>query len=1039
MTAVQLDAWDIAARFEEQVLRAPDKVALKSGRRHFTYASVNSGANCMARHLTALDVRPGDRVALCVERTPEMIVGLLAIVKVGAAYVPIDPAYPADRIALMLRDCRPAALLLQESIHLHAAAKNIPILVMRLEECKEGPSEPAGELRVKPSGNSREPSLDDVVYVIYTSGSTGAPKGVEVTQRGVLNVLRWYIEDIGLSSYDRVLLTTSYSFDLTQKNIFGALIVGASLSLANDPFDAPEILLQMAVDGITHVNITPSMLYVLVDSDTSGNLNLLRRIVLGGEPIQPTHIARISEPRPKIVNGYGPTECSGVVAFHRLDPNLEAYMHRAIPIGQSIQNMRLYVLDPDMNPAPEGVVGEIYIAGHGVAQGYWERPALTAERFLADPFMRDGQGRMYKTGDLGRCGRDGNVEYIGRNDFQVKVRGFRIELGEIENQMLAHPHVKDAVAVVREESPGEKRIVGYVVARLELLKKFVQSDGDVSDGIDLVGQWHGVHEDTYEQATTAPSFVGWISSYTGGPIPNEQMCEWLTYTVERIFRLDPRRVLEIGCGVGLVLERIAPTTEFYLGVDFSARAIEKLRDWVESHSTLSHVKLLTRSALDIDRSEVRSCDTVILNSVVAYFPDGEYLWRVVERTANWISSGGKIFIGDIRHSDLLRLFHTSVQIARAEESLKLDELKDRIDRAITYEKELVVDPRFFNELQRSVRDIQVVEVSLKRGHSDNEMTRYRYDVVLRKAARVGSIREKCVLRSDVREPVALFASRMAESHISRVRIQRILNRRLWPDLHSVHLLETLDSSSTVGQLRDLIRNTPVQGHDPEEYYTAGESHGYQVRLVPCVPYSDGYFDVEWINPGCEAYGPAAPDSEIANVAAVPELPEAAKKCTNDPWGRSLQQNLSDNVRRYLAERLPTFMVPEEILVLDKIPLNVNGKIDRRRLPRPGLRPARHDLTPPRNEIEAGLVELWKGCLRLEDVGIDNNFFELGGHSLLGMKLISAIARSFSIRLSLVTLFQQPTIRQLGAVIEEGQTEKEYAPVAVGDGMDEGFV
>ena len=262
-----------------------------------------------------------------------------------------------------------------------------------------------------------------------------------------------------------MLLLTSYSFDLTQKNIYGPLVVGATLNLADEPFDPNLIVRQIERDRITTFNLTPSAFHLLVEADVKGSLGRVRRVVLGGEPIQVAQLLEVRSPRPEFINGYGPTECSGVVASFRLSADLEQYASTSVPLGKPIRNLSVYVLDIHGDPVPVGARGEIYIGGHGVGRGYSNRPDLTAERFIADPFIGEPGSRMYKTGDLARYLPDGNIEFLGRRDHQVKMRGFRIELGEIEAKLGECEGVREVVVLAREDTPGEKRLVAYYTAQ----------------------------------------------------------------------------------------------------------------------------------------------------------------------------------------------------------------------------------------------------------------------------------------------------------------------------------------------------------------------------------------------------------------------------------------------------------------------------------------------------------------------------------------------------------------------------------------------
>ncbi|WP_141699581.1 non-ribosomal peptide synthetase, partial [Pseudomonas sp. BIOMIG1BDMA] len=448
--------------FEAQALRTPDARAVQAGNGSLTYRELNERANRLAHHLRELGVQPDARVAICVERSAELIVGLLAILKAGGAYVPIDPNYPLERIHYMLHDSAPAALLVHSATAHLAGEPGLPVVDLDRNDAY--------------TPNLHNPQVAELTathltYVIYTSGSTGQPKGVMVEHQGVVNMLGWYLDDVGLNASDAVLLLTSHSFDLTQKNIFASLAVGATLHLADSPFDPSSIVRQISDQAITHINLAPSAFYALIEADQQSALSQLRRVVLGGEPIKLSQLEKLQVPRPQFINSYGPTECSDVVAWHAVDADLDSYGATDIPLGRPLRNLTLYVLDAYGQLVPTGSVGELYIGGAGVARGYLNREALTAERFLDDPFTPGG--RMYRTGDLARYRADGTLDYLGRNDDQVKIRGLRIELGEIEALLAAHPEVTEAAVLVRDE-----RLVAYftgLAPQIEELRAYLQS------------------------------------------------------------------------------------------------------------------------------------------------------------------------------------------------------------------------------------------------------------------------------------------------------------------------------------------------------------------------------------------------------------------------------------------------------------------------------------------------------------------------------------------------------------------------------------
>ena len=440
--------------FEEQVERTPDAVAVVFENEQLSYQELNAKANQLAHHLRKLGVGPDVLVGICVERSLGMIVGLLGILKAGGAYVPLDPSYPKDRIAFMLEDAAPAVLLTQEKLltDLPEYAGQTVCLDSGWDEIEQEPA----------SNPIINVTHENLVYVIYTSGSTGKAKGAMNEHCGIVNRLLWMQEEYGLTADDRVLQKTSFSFDVSVWEFFWPLIVGAQLVVARpEGHKDPAYLVEtVRKTNITTIHFVPSMLAVFLEADGIEGCQTLKRVISSGEALsvalQERFFARSTA---QLHNLYGPTEAAVDVAYWQCS---SGSTFASVPIGRPIANTQCYVLDGGIEPVPLGVAGELYIGGVQVGRGYLNRPELTAEKFIANPF---GAGRLYKTGDLVRWLADGNLEFLGRLDDQVKVRGFRIELGEVETALLQHPAVREVVVVAREDVPGDKRLVAYTVQK----------------------------------------------------------------------------------------------------------------------------------------------------------------------------------------------------------------------------------------------------------------------------------------------------------------------------------------------------------------------------------------------------------------------------------------------------------------------------------------------------------------------------------------------------------------------------------------------
>ncbi|HEY3949882.1 amino acid adenylation domain-containing protein [Phenylobacterium sp.] len=457
---------DLTRLFEAQAARTPSAPAVTFLGRSLTYGELDAAANRLAHHLIGLGVGPEDFVALLLNRSTDMIVAILAVLKAGAAYLPLDPAYPADRLAFTLQDSRARVLLTQTGV---AAPQEPGVTVLALDEPALA-VEIAGRPASAPTDADRRAPLRpaNLAYVIYTSGSTGRPKGVQITHQNAVRLFSETWDWFGFDATDVWTLFHSYAFDFSVWEIWGALLYGGRLIVVDDATrrSAPEFLDLLSREGVTVLNQTPSAFYQLSEAARlRTDLKLaLRYVVFGGEALELSRLLSWYRTRPGegtvFVNMYGITETTVHVTYIPLDEELAANANSSL-IGQAIPDLGLYVLDESMQPAAVGVTGELYVTGEGLARGYMNRPALTAERFMASPFGPPGS-RMYRTGDLACWREDGGLDYLGRADQQVKIRGFRIELGEIEAALIAADGVGQA-AVIPREIAGDTRLVAYLV------------------------------------------------------------------------------------------------------------------------------------------------------------------------------------------------------------------------------------------------------------------------------------------------------------------------------------------------------------------------------------------------------------------------------------------------------------------------------------------------------------------------------------------------------------------------------------------------
>ncbi|MEJ2140344.1 MAG: amino acid adenylation domain-containing protein, partial [Gammaproteobacteria bacterium] len=988
----------VHAMFEAQAEIQPDKIALWHKGTTVSYAELNRRANRLAAHLRSLGVTRGSLAGISIDRSPHLIAGLLGILKAGAAYVPLDPKYPPDRVAFMLKDSGAPVLLTQESLvedlPPHSAA------VVCLDTFDWGPSD---QSLPNPTAGAR---ADDLAYVIYTSGSTGIPKGVAIEHRNTVALIQWASDVFDPAEFEGVLASTSVCFDLSVFEIFCTLGIGGRIVLVADALALPSL---PADANVTLVNTVPSAIAELVRMN--GVPASVITVNLAGEPLTTALTDAIYDlGTVRDVNDlYGPSEDTTYSTWTRREKGAPP------TIGRPVHNTQVYLLDPDGQPVPVGVPGELYLGGAGVSRGYLHRPELTAEKYVPDPFSKHAGARLYRTGDRARYRPDGNIEFLGRLDHQVKLRGFRIELGEIETRIEEHEAVDKALVVVREDNPGDQRLVAYLQAGTENLDREQIEQWEKEQ----VSQWEDLWQDTYsdnKDVELGSDFSGWISSYTGEAIPEDEMRVWIDTTADRINSLRAARILEIGSGTGLVASRVAPHCERYLATDFSGAVIETLQELKDSRTDLGSLELRQSRADELTDIAPNSFDAIIINSVAQYFPDADYFIAVVTRCIEMLADGGHLFLGDLRSLPLLDAYHSSVQLYKASDSLSVANLASRIRQRIDQEEELLIDPALFAALADQIPRLSGVRFQLKRGYAVNELTRFRYDVAIQVGGSRAILPEPEIL--DWRRAGLTFEelrTRISDSD-NGVLIRGMPDKRLAPDAYAMERFAEAGEMS-VASLREEIKVSRLQAVEPERIYELMQELGGDVQLLAG---ETGTFNA-LCRPSAKA---AAYDGLLLTAARDADWHEY----TNDPLRGRLARSLEPLLREKIKADLPEYMMPSAFIIMEEFPLTPNGKIDRKKLPAPEWRPQK-EYVAPRTETEEMLADIWADVLRTERVGIHDDFFALGGHSLLATQVISRVRDRLAAEPELRMLFKYPTIAEFAACLDGEISTSIQAPIA----------
>ncbi|MGA9359342.1 MAG: condensation domain-containing protein, partial [Mycobacterium sp.] len=797
-------------------------------------------------------------------------------------------------------------------------------------------------------------------------------------------------------------------------------------SLVRSPADFHALLVS---EHVSILSQTPSAFYALQTADAAmpelGRQLKLETVVFGGEALEPQRLRTWLHNHPgppRMVNMYGITETTVHASVREIvaaDTDTVAS-----PIGVPLAHLAFFVLDGWLRAVPTGVVGELYVAGAGLAYGYVGRGPLTASRFVACPFGGAGAPgtRMYRTGDLVCWGADGQLDYVGRADEQVKIRGYRIELGEIEAVLAAHPRVAQAVVTAHTvpgavEGVSDKQLVGYVV--LDQQTMLVREPAREAQ---LVEHWQAVYEGLYSgltftadgPAVLGDDFGGWNSSYTGAPIPLGQMREWRAAAVDRIRGLGPGRVLEIGVGSGLLLAQVAPVCVEYWGTDFSAPTIQRLQAAVAGRSWGDRVRLRVQPADVADGLPEGHFDVVVLNSVVQYFPSAGYLLEVLAVAMRLLAPGGALFIGDVRNLSLLRAFTTGMLCAHTtggEDTAAV--VRERVRREMLAEQELLLAPEFFAALPQHLPDIAAVDVQLKQMGAVNELSGYRYEVVLRKAP--VPARSVAHLPS---EPWQRFGSlaRLGEylrsRHLPELRVTGVPHGGIWPDVAMARALAEAGDRVAVSELRAGL--SAPDAVLPDQCHLLGQQLGY-ATAVTWSP-TAGLVDLIYTHvtePPDDYPLPALsdlylPSTRVGSLAGYVNDPSAIER--------------SAELRGFVAGRLPEYMMPAAIMVLESLPLTVNGKLDRRALPAPEFISG-VAYRAPRDRRERVLAALFGEVLGVTRVGIDDGFFDLGGHSLSAMRLVARVRAELGLEVPIRAVYDAPTVAGLGEWIRAHPGER----------------
>ncbi|HEU4452938.1 MAG TPA: amino acid adenylation domain-containing protein, partial [Longimicrobium sp.] len=947
-------------RFASMVHATPDAAAAAGDGRSLTYAELDSASNRLARRLRARGIGAEDRVALLLERGVDVAVSILAVLKAGAAFVPLDAAHPAERLAYLLEDSGARLVLADANLRDRVAADGVEVIdigAISVDVDGDGDGDGDGDADDAPLSISIDPA--QLAYVIYTSGSTGRPKGVMIAHGELAHYAGMMAERLGLTADDRILQFASPGFDVVIEEIFPAWIAGAAVVFSRaDLFSPDELSRVVRHERVTAFELPTAYWHEWVRETVQEGLALpesLRFVIVGGERILPERLREWATLGLPLVHVFGLTETTVTTTTLRLEAG-EDGGERALnlPIGSPVANARVHVLDSCGHPQPAGIPGEMLIGGVGLARGYLDRPALTAERFVPDPFSAEPGARLYRTGDRVRRLDDGAVEFLGRIDAQAKVRGYRIEPAEVEAALAAHPAVREAAVAVREDAPGEKRLVGYVTpeAGYDAAPDALVHRGGEPELWPSHGE-HPVYDDLLYGAMADDHRRN--AGYRAA-----------------LARVMPGGVaLDAGTGAQVVLARMC--------VEAGARRVYAVEAMEASyHAAVERVRELgLQDTIVVIHGDVREVELpeqvdVVVSELLGCIAGSEGAVAILDGVRRWLRPGGAM---------VPRLVETHVAAVRVPDALhaapSLDPLGARyaedVFAAVGHRDELRLCVRNFprDHFLSAPALCEALDFSLP----GEPVFRREVELAVTAGGRLDGL--LFWIRLHAGDECAVDSLEEACSWLPM----------LFPVWYPGLAVEAGDV------VRAVFSGAPAENGSHPDYRVDGRVEHADGRVTPFA------YEAPHVRP------PAAPSAfhrrlmeggEVRERAALPRRVDAGA------------------LRAFLRERLPEHMVPAAFACLDALPLTPNGKVDRRALPAPGASALDERYRAPRGAAEETLAAVWAEVLRRERVGADDDFFAIGGDSILSIQVVSR-ARRAGFRVTPRQVFEHPTVAALARV------------------------
>ncbi|KAL7780614.1 hypothetical protein CFE70_010639 [Pyrenophora teres f. teres 0-1] len=988
--------------FREQAAACPSRVAVKDSVTEMTYAQLDTASDVLARWLARRSLAPETLVGVFASRSCEAIVAFLGILKANLAYLPFDVKIPRKRMEDILSSL-PGHRIILVGVGAQPPStelSNIELVGIR-EALDEQTKTKAGKHTLTVCSG---PSATSLAYVMFTSGSTGMPKGVMAEHRGIVRLVRdnnlvQHVPDSPVMAH-----MANLAFDASTWEIYSTLLRGGTLVCigAAMVLDAEAVLQMFREHCIRTAYMAPSLFrsYILQAPALFTGLDML---CVGGEAVHPADLVAAKQ----YLTGKG-------------------QYANGIPIGRALSNSGAFVMDAKLQLVPLGVVGELVVTGDGLARGYTD-PARNIDRFVSVE-IGGKTVRAYRTGDYVRHRpTDGQLEFFGRMDGQVKIRGNRVELGEVEHALRSDKAVREAVAVLQQHDGSEARLAGARDA--ETADEHVD-DSNESQHVDV---WEDKFDadiyspiDNVQKENIGRDFVGWTSMYDGSDIDKAEMNEWLDDTIDTMLNGQrPGNVLEIGSGTGMILFNLGDGLQSYVGLDPSRKAVQFIAETAKSIPGLAgKIRMYKATAADVGRLEQPvAASLVVINSVVQYFPSLDYLFKTVQQLVE-LEGTRTLFFGDVRSYALHREFLATRAVHMAGDRATKADIRRMVADMERVERELLVDPAFFTALPSRLPGlVDHVEILPKRMKATNELSCYRYAAVVHLTPRDGQARELAV-REVADDRWIDFAER------------RLDRQSLLQQLHGLSTSPTI-AVSNIPYSKTMVSRCLVRSLDGAEgrrlILQTGSHRCISRRRTagPCPPPSSLSSRKKQTaalrSAGAGSTRSRAPRRHLPPIPATDgrkvmfRFPtDHAERPLHSLSSKPLRQQFLQKTQQRLVEmleaQLPTYMVPQTLTVLDAMPVNPNGKVDRKALEQQADTQSNHSgqKQQPSTPAERAMQQLWRGCWPSPDsIGLDDSFFRLGGDSIAAMKLVGE-ARRAGIQLTVADLFRNPRLDQLTA-------------------------